>query len=172
MISHNKHQYKQLLLIGLDYSGKTTMIKRFKQIPENSAEYFFTTPYLNIEKITLPFSNMPCVVYDVSGQGRYRENWSFFYPDVDGIFFVVDTSDRERLSVVQEILLEMAKHPGLRERNIPFVILANKQDKEEALDELMLRKVLQVDQLKTLNNIKYFVKNTIGISGQGISECF
>lgn len=100
MISNNKHEYKQLLLIGLDYSGKTTMIKRFKQIPENSAEYFYTTPYLNIEKITLPFSNMPCVVYDLSGQGRYRENWSFFYPDVDGIFFVVDTADRERLSVV------------------------------------------------------------------------
>jgi GTPase SAR1 family protein len=54
-------------LIGLDYSGKTTLIKRYKPIPENSAEYFFTTPYINIEKITLPFSNLPCVVYDMSG---------------------------------------------------------------------------------------------------------
>ena len=45
----SKTNYKQLLLIGLDYSGKTTMIKKFKQIPENSAEYFFTTAYLNIE---------------------------------------------------------------------------------------------------------------------------
>jgi GTPase SAR1 family protein len=87
-------------MIGLDYSGKTTLIKRYKPIAENSAEYFTTTPYINIEQITLPFSNMPCVVYDMSGQGRYRENWSFFYPDCDGIFFVVDTADRERLSIV------------------------------------------------------------------------
>lgn len=39
----------------------------------------------------------------------------------------------------------MAKHPGLREREIPFVVLANKQELEESVDELMLRKVLQID---------------------------
>jgi signal recognition particle receptor subunit beta len=38
--------------------------------------------------------------------------------------------------------MEMAKHPGLRDRSIPFVILANKQDLEDSVDELMLRKVL------------------------------
>ncbi len=64
---NNKPQYKQLLLIGLDYSGKTTLIKRFKTLPENTAEFYHTTPYINIEKITLPFSNTPCVVYDMSG---------------------------------------------------------------------------------------------------------
>ena len=64
---NQKPQYKQLLLLGLDYSGKTTLIKRFKPIPENTAEFYHTTPYINIEKITLPFSNMPCVVYDMSG---------------------------------------------------------------------------------------------------------
>ena len=65
---NQKTQYKQMLLIGLDYSGKSTLIKRFKAMPENSAEFYHTTAYLNIEKITLPFSNLPCVVYDVSGQ--------------------------------------------------------------------------------------------------------
>ena len=29
-----------------------------------------------------------------------------------------------------------------------------------------------MDVLKTMNNMKYFVKNTIGITGQGVSECF
>ena len=64
----SKTPYKQLLIVGLDYSGKSTLIKRVKTIPENSAEFFTTTPYINIEKITLPFSNLPCVVYDLSGQ--------------------------------------------------------------------------------------------------------
>ena len=36
----------------------------------------------------------------------------------------------------------------------------------------MLRKILQVDLLKTLNSMKYYVKNIIGITGQGESECF
>jgi len=57
----------------------------------------------------------------------------------------VDTADRERLSIVQEILMFMAKHPGLSQREIPFVILANKQDLDDSVDELILRKILQVD---------------------------
>ena len=39
----------------------------------------------------------------------------------------------------------MARHPGLRERNIPFIILANKQDLEDSIDEVVLRKILQID---------------------------
>ena len=72
-------------------------------------------------------------------QGRYRESWSFFYPDVDGIFFVVDASDLERLSVAQEILQEIVRHPGLEGRRIPLVILSNKQDLADKVDELQLR---------------------------------
>mgnify|MGYP001082844807 CR=1 FL=1 len=52
-------------------------------------------------------------MYDISGQGRYREQWQYFYPDVDGIFFVIDSTDKDRLNVVAEVLHEMAKHPGL-----------------------------------------------------------
>ena len=78
----------------------------------------------------------------MSGQGRYREGWSFFYPDVDGILFVIDCSDLARLSVAQEVLRELARHPGLARRAIPVVIMANKQDAEGAVDELQLRKII------------------------------
>ncbi|TNV75364.1 hypothetical protein FGO68_gene13769 [Halteria grandinella] len=169
---NSKPHYRQLLLIGLDGSGKTTLIKHFKRIEENSYEFYTSTPYINIEKVTLPFSNLPCVVYDLSGQGRYREGWSFFYPDVDGIFFVVDTSDRARLSVVQEVLFEIAKHPLLRTRSIPFVVLANKQDHPDRVEEDDIRKILQVDLLKGMTQMQFYVKNTIGRTGQGVSECF
>ena len=32
-----------------------------------NCEVYFTTPYINIEKVNLPDSSMPCVVYDLSG---------------------------------------------------------------------------------------------------------
>jgi ADP-ribosylation factor-like protein 6 len=128
---------RQLLLCGLDYSGKTTLIKHFMAAGGalNSAQSIYTddrsdmittTAFMAVEKITLPFSSDQCIVYDLSGQGRYREQWQYFYPDVDGIFFVVDASDLTRISIVQEVLHEMARHPGLKGRQIPFVILANK----------------------------------------------
>ena len=154
-----------------------------KPSPYANTEFYHSTPFINIEKILLPDGSMPCVVYDLSGQvsfphffdfllqGRYRESWSFFYPDVDGILFVVDASDHERLSVVVEILEVMARHPCLVDRKIPFIILANKSDCPEAIDEAELRKVLQLDKLKSMNQLKYDVKQTIGITGYGVEKC-
>ena len=82
---------------------------------------------------------------------------------MDGIFFVVDAGDFERLSVAQEVLQEMARHPGLSGREIPLVILSNKQDLNDKVDELQLRQILQVERLKALNqSIKFSVKDTIG----------
>lgn len=66
----------------------------------------------------------------------------------------------------------MARHPGLQGRRIPFVICGNKQDNENALGEVKLRRALQVDRLKTMNDMKYIVQSTIGLTGAGINECF
>lgn len=142
------------------------------QYTDEVSDLVITTPFLNVEKVTLPQRHEQCIVYDLSGQGRYREQWQYFYPDVDGIFFVVDSSDHERISINQEILHEMARHPGLANRNIPFIIMGNKQDDDKALPEVQLRRALQVDRLKTMNDMKYWVQNTTGITGQGVLECF
>ena len=69
----NKKREKKLLLIGLDYSGKTTLLKQFAQqsgsdkINQGEAELVMTTPFINVEVIKLPFSNDECIVYDMSG---------------------------------------------------------------------------------------------------------
>lgn len=118
---------RKLLLVGLDNSGKSTLLRRQNKndLQQGQAELISTTSFMSVEKVTLPFSQQQCLVYDMSGQvsnhsfeldcigyllvllcrqGRYREAWSFFYPEVDGIFFVVDAGDFERLSVAQEVL--------------------------------------------------------------------
>jgi signal recognition particle receptor subunit beta len=53
----------------------------------------------------------------------------------------------------------MARHPGLQGREIPFVIMCNKNDlQDEFIGKDQLRRVLQVDRLKTINQkITYFV---------------
>ena len=127
---------RQILLCGLDFSGKTTMIKKFQvsggatatlnNYTDEISDLVMTTPFLNVEKIALPSTQEQCIVYDLSGQGRYREQWQYFYPDVDAVFYVVDSTDLERISINQEILHEMARHPGLQGRRIPFIIMGNK----------------------------------------------
>ena len=169
-------------MCGLDGSGKTTLIKRAcddlekfaaaNPGAETNSEMYTSTPFINMEKIVLPETSQPCVVYDMSGQGRYRQNWSYFYPEVDGVFFVVDSTDQDRLQIVQEMLEEMAKHPGFVGRQIPFIIVNNKTDCPEAMDDQELRKYVQMDKLKSLNYLKYDVKSVIGITGYNVDKCF
>jgi signal recognition particle receptor subunit beta len=73
---------------------------------------------------------------------------------VDGIFFVVDSADKERLSIVQEVLMELVKNPVLRTREIPLIILANKQDlTPNAIEEDDLKRIVQLDTLKSLSKL-------------------
>ena len=65
----------------------------------------------------------------------------------------------------------MARHPSLVDRKIPFLILANKNDSPDAIEEGELRKIVQLDKLKSISTMKYDVKTTIGISGEGVEKC-
>ena len=64
----------------------------------------------------------------------------------------------------------MATHPNLVKRKIPFLILANKQDCENAINEMDLRKYIFLDKLKTLNELEYLVQDTVGITGFNVSQ--
>ena len=62
------------------------------------------------------------------------------------IFFVIDSTDRNRLPVVAEILEDMARHPNLVNRRIPFNIICNKSDQKDVnnnfVDEMEIRKFI------------------------------
>ena len=68
---------------------------------------------------------------------------------------MVDSSDRERLSIAHEILYEMGRHPGLVSRQIPFIILANKRDLPTAVGQAEMYKILQIDRLKASSDLVY-----------------
>jgi signal recognition particle receptor subunit beta len=117
-----------------------------------------STAFFAIENITLPSSNTQCAVYDVSGQGRFRESWSLFYKNVDGIFFVIDASDRERLSMVQDLILELINHPDLANRTIPFLILCNKLDKAPKMNKSKIKRLLHLDKMKLNSKLQWSIK--------------
>ena len=61
---------------------------------------------------------------------------------MDAVFFVVDSADKDRITIAKEIMFEMGRHPGLMSRQIPFVVLANKRDAAGAIAKDEIYKVL------------------------------
>ena len=98
------------LFIGLDNSGKTTMIQSLKSNP-GEQEIMPTAGYA-IEKINYPKLSKPILIFDCSGQGRHRENWITFYPDTDSIVFVIDSSDTKRLHLIKSYVEQLITDPG------------------------------------------------------------
>jgi GTPase SAR1 family protein len=61
---------RQILLCGLDYSGKTTLIKQHIHqtlVKDGVDELVMTTPFINVEQFNFPSTNEPCILYDMSG---------------------------------------------------------------------------------------------------------
>lgn len=66
------------------------------------------------------------MVWDVGGQEKLRPLWKSYTRCTDGIIFVVDSCDVERLEEAKMELTRTARSPD--NAGVPILILANKQD--------------------------------------------
>ena len=107
----------------------------------------------------------------MSGQGKYRDAWSYYYAEVDGIFYVIDSTDSERRSIDIENLSNTINHPDLAKRRIPFLIIFNKQDKEGAYTIAQLEKSHGIDKLKGKTRMKIGIRGTKAREGKEFGDC-
>ena len=96
-----------MVLVGLDATGKTTMVSSIK----NSGGEVFPTPGFSIDYISIQKIPKPILVYDCSGAGIHRNNWKTFYRYVDGVVFVIDVLNPGRLKSAKEELQDLLKDP-------------------------------------------------------------
>ena len=106
-------------------------------------------PGFNVE--TVEYKNISFTVWDVGGQDKIRPLWRhctslhsilpFRIPDANllpdfqntqGIIFVVDSNDRERVSEAREELQRMLNEDELRDALL--LVFANKQDLPNAMN--------------------------------------
>ena len=71
-------------------------------------------------------------VWDIGGQKAIRPYWKNYYDNTDGMVFVVDSSDEERLGECVEELQFLLAEEGLAK--VPLLVYANKQDLQLALE--------------------------------------
>lgn len=85
---------------------------------------FAPTVGFNVE--TVEYKNISFTVWDVGGQDKIRPLWRHYFQNTQGIIFVVDSNDRERVSEAREELQRMLNEDELREALL--LVFANKQD--------------------------------------------
>ena len=78
----------------------------------------------NVE--TVEYGNIQFTVWDVGGQDKIRPLWRHYFQNTQGIIFVVDSNDRDRIIEAREELQRMLNEDELR--NAVLLIFANKQD--------------------------------------------
>ena len=152
----------RIVMVGLDGAGKTTILYQIKM-----GETIKTIPTIGFNVETLYYKGVNFTVWDVGGQDKIRVLWKQYYQNADGLIFVVDSNDRDRINDAAIELKKMLAEEDLKECIV--LVMANKQDINGALSPGEVTEKLGMGSLKGRT---WLVQGTSATSGQGIKEGF
>ena len=150
----------RILMIGLDAAGKTSILYQLKM-----AELVKTIPTIGFNVEMLDYKGLKLTIWDVGGQDKIRILWKHYYQNTDGIIFVVDSNDKERLEKVRETLALCLIEEELKDAAL--LIFANKQDLNGAVSPNELTEILEMGKI---NNRRWLVQGSSATTGQGLKE--
>ena len=149
----------RILMLGLDAAGKTTIVYKLKL-----GEVLNSVPTIGFNVETVEFKNIKFNVWDVGGQDKIRVLWRHYYPGTDGLIFVVDSSDRNRIDLAKKELHKMLEEEDLNDAVL--LVLANKQD----LGVMPVSEVIDKMELQDLKGREWFCQGTSALNGAGLYE--
>ncbi|XP_019572180.2 ADP-ribosylation factor-like protein 13A [Rhinolophus sinicus] len=133
-----------IIIIGLNNSGKTVLMEAFQRLlPSRMGSC--VTPELT----TLLLDEYEVSIYDLNGDMKGREIWPNYYAQAHGLVFVLDSSDLARMHEVKIILTHLLSDQRVAGK--PILVLANKQDKMNALLPCDIIKYLLLERLVNEN---------------------
>jgi len=150
----------RILMVGLDAAGKTTILYKLKL-----GEIVTTIPTIGFNVETVEYKNISFTVWDVGGQDKIRPLWRHYFQNTQGLIFVVDSNDRERIGEARDELQRMLSEDELREATL--LIFANKQDLPNAMNAAEITDKLG---LHSLRNRNWYIQAACATSGDGLYE--
>jgi len=150
----------RILMVGLDAAGKTTILYKLKL-----GEIVTTIPTIGFNVETVEYKNIQFTVWDVGGQDKIRPLWRHYFQNTQGIIFVVDSNDRDRIVEAREELQRMLNEDELRDAIL--LVFANKQDLPNAMNAAEITDKLG---LHSLRQRAWYIQSTCATSGDGLYE--
>merc|ERR1719436_1269575 len=155
----SKHETR-ILMVGLDAAGKTTVLYRLKL-----GEVVTTIPTIGFNVETVEYKNLSFNVWDIGGQDRIRPLWRHYYRGVQGIIYVVDSNDRDRIDVAREELDKMLLEEELS--TAALLVMANKQDLPNAMTPTEMTEKLG---LHSIRHRPWYIQSACATTGDGLYE--
>lgn len=130
------HSKLKVALVGEGGVGKTTTLHLLmgKQPPTQ----YIPTIALAMEVIeNIHFANYSLVLWDFAGQERFRKLWKLYFQGADIVFLLTDSTLRNIL--ISKDMFQMIKRDA---PHVPIIVIANKQDKPNALDPSIIERII------------------------------
>ncbi|CAJ1380489.1 unnamed protein product [Effrenium voratum] len=150
----------RILMLGLDAAGKTTILYRLKL-----AEVVMTVPTVGFNVEVVEYKNIKFTVWDIGGQDKIRALWRYYFQGTDGLIYVVDSSDRDRIQDAKEELQKILAEQEMEDAAL--LVLANKQDLPNAMTAA---EVVDKLELQKLRHRQWFIQSTCAPTGDGLYE--
>ena len=150
----------KILMVGLDAAGKTTTLYKIKL-----GEVVTTIPTIGFNVENVEYKNISFTVWDVGGQDKIRLLWRHYYQNIQGIIFVIDSSDKDRIEDAREEIHKMLAEDDLKDACL--LVMANKQDLPGAMTPTEITDGLG---LHTIRERSWYIQGTCATSGDGLYE--
>merc|ERR1719253_351945 len=150
----------RMIMVGLDASGKTTILYKLKL-----GEVVTTIPTIGFNVETVEYKDINFTVWDVGGQDKIRKLWRYYYQNTQGLIFVVDSNDRDRIEDAREELAKMLNEDEMRDAVL--LVFANKQDLPNSMSASEITEKLG---LQSMRNRQWFIQSACATTGDGLYE--
>lgn len=157
-----KKEYR-IVMLGLDAAGKTTVLYKLKL-----GEVVTTIPTIGFNVESVEYKNISFTVWDIGGQHKIRRLWRHYYSNNNGIIFVVDSTDVDRIEEARNELHSLLREDELR--NTSILVYANKQDLPNALSPSEIIDKLSMHSIPQHATRQWFVQPCCAVDGSGLVE--
>ncbi|KAI4838649.1 ARF/SAR superfamily, partial [Aureobasidium sp. EXF-8845] len=151
----------RLLMLGLDAAGKTTILYKLKLDQDVT-----TIPTVGFNVETVTYKNTKFNVWDVGGQDKIRPLWRHYFSGTQGLIFVVDSVDRDRMDEARTELTRIIQDREMKDALL--LVFANKQDVNGSMRPKDVSDALNLNVIA--KNHIWKVEPSCATTGEGIFE--
>ncbi|KAI4736255.1 ARF/SAR superfamily [Aureobasidium sp. EXF-12298] len=167
-----KDKEMRILMLGLDNSGKTSIVKNImgEDINEVSPTLGFIIKTIEYDGearagCEVPTAKLTQKTGDVGGQKTLRTYWKNYFEKTDTLIWVVDGTDRERIDDCRQELEGLLLQERLMGASL--LVFKNKSDVTGCMSSEEIRKALRLD---TIHTHRWNIMECSALTGLNLQE--